>query len=135
MALIDWTDEFKTGIESVDKQHRKLVDIVNRFDEAARKGKGSRIMTEILGDLIGYTAEHFSDEERLMEDAGYPKLKQHCSQHRQLLQKVERLQYEFDQQGKRITTEVREFLKYWLINHILKEDKAYAATMAEKVSP
>ena len=100
MALIDWTDDFKTGIESVDNQHRKLVEIVNKFDEAARKGKGSRIMNEILNDLIGYTTEHFVDEERLMEDAGYDQLKQHKSQHRQLLQKVERLQFEFDQQGK-----------------------------------
>ena len=133
MALIDWTDEFKTGIESVDNQHRKLVEIVNKFDEAAKKGKGSRIMNEILNDLIGYTTEHFSDEERLLEDAGYAKLKQHKSQHRQLLQKVERLQFEFDQQGKRITAEVREFLKYWLINHILKEDKAYVSAITQKV--
>ncbi len=133
MALIDWTDEFKTGIESVDNQHRKLVEIVNKFDEAAKKGKGSRIMNEILNDLIGYTTEHFADEEKLMEDAGYTNLKQHKSQHRQLLQKVERLQFEFDQQGKRITTEVRDFLKYWLINHILKEDKAYVSAIIQKV--
>ncbi len=133
MALIDWTDDFKTGIESVDNQHRKLVEIVNKFDEAAKKGKGSRIMNEILNDLIGYTTEHFSAEEKLMEDAEYNKLKQHKSQHRQLLQKVERLQFEFDQQGKRITVEVQEFLKYWLINHILKEDKAYVSALTQKV--
>ncbi len=129
MALIDWTDEFETGIESVDTQHRQLVEIVNKFDEAAGKGKGSRIMSEILKDLINYTTEHFVAEEKLMEDAGYTKLKQHRSQHRQLLQRVERMQFEFDQQGKRITVEVREFLKYWLISHILKEDKAYVSTV------
>jgi hemerythrin-like metal-binding protein len=133
MALINWTDEFKTGIESVDNQHRKLVEIVNKFDEASKKGKGSRIMNEILNDLIGYTTEHFVDEEKLMEDAGYDKLNQHKSQHRQLLQKVERLQFEFDQQGKRITSDVREFLKYWLINHILIEDKAYVSAVTQKV--
>jgi len=131
MALIDWTDDFKTGIESVDTQHRHLVEIVNKFDEAAKRGKGSRIMNEILSELLGYTAEHFAAEEKILEDAGYPKLKQHRSQHRQLLQKVERLQFEFDQQGKRITVEVREFLKYWLINHILKEDKAYVESVLQ----
>ncbi len=132
MALIDWTNDFETGIVQVDDQHRKLVEIVNKFDEAAKRGKGSRVMNEILTDLLSYTAEHFVDEEKLMEDAEYPKLKQHKSQHRQLLQKVERLQFEFDQQGKRITVEVREFLKYWLINHILKEDKAYVPTLMQK---
>ena len=132
MALIDWTNDFETGIVQVDDQHRKLVEIVNKFDDATKRGKGSRVMNEILTDLLSYTAEHFVDEEKLMEDAEYPKLKQHKSQHRQLLQKVERLQFEFDQQGKRITVEVREFLKYWLINHILKEDKAYVPTLMQK---
>lgn len=132
MGLIDWTDDFETGIVAVDDQHRKLVEIVNKFDEAASHGKGSRIMNEILSELIGYTAEHFAAEEKLLEEAEYPKLKQHQSQHRQLLQRVERLKFEFEQQGKRVTVEVREFLKYWLINHILKEDKAYVPTLMAK---
>ncbi|PIE75869.1 hemerythrin [bacterium DOLJORAL78_65_58] len=132
MAFIDWTEDFVTGVESVDN-HRQLVDIVNKFEEAAKRGKGSRIMGEILNDLIGYTAEHFSHEEKVMEELGYPKLKMHQSQHRQLLQRVERLQFEFHQKHRRITPDVREFLKYWLTNHILKDDKAWAALVTQKV--
>ena len=92
-------------------------------------------MNEILKDLIGYTSQHFSAEEELMEQAGYSNIKQHKNQHRQLLQKVERLQFEFDQQGKRKTVEVRNMLKYWLTNHILKEDMAYvpSLTSSEKI--
>lgn len=132
MAFIDWTDEFKTGVESVDNQHHQLVEIVNKFDEAARRGKGSRIMQEILTDLIGYTGEHFAHEEQVMADGGYEKVELHRNQHRQLLQKVERLQFEFSQQHRRITPEVRDFLKYWLTNHILKDDKAWAAAILQK---
>ena len=135
MALIEWSADLFTGIESVDKQHRQLVDIINKFDSAVQKAKGSRIMNEILKDLIGYTSQHFSAEEELMEQAGYSNIKQHKNQHRQLLQKVERLQFEFDQQGKRKTVEVRNMLKYWLTNHILKEDMAYvpSLTSSEKI--
>ena len=134
MALIEWSEAYETGIPSVDKQHRHLVDIVNKFDEASRKGKGSRVMTLILNELFGYTSEHFSAEEKILEDAEYANLKQHKSQHRQLLQKLERLQFEFDQQDKRITVEVRSFLKSWLINHILKHDKAYVSTVMQNIS-
>lgn len=133
MALIDWTDDFKIGIESIDGQHWKLVEIVNKFDDAAKHGKGSRVMNEVLCELIDYTAEHFIFEENLLKEAEYPKLKQHRSQHSQLLQRIERLQFEFNQQGKRITAEVREFLKYWLVSHILKEDKAYVAVVSQNV--
>ena len=133
MPFIDWTDEFQTGIQSVDDQHRGLVDIVNKFDEGARKGKGSRIMNDILSELINYTHEHFTHEESLLEEAGYAKLKQHKSQHRQLIQRVEKLQYDFNSKGLRITKDVREFLKYWLVSHILKEDKAYVPSLTSKV--
>lgn len=132
MAFIDWTDELATGVGSVDEQHRQLVDIINKFDEAARRGKGSRIMNEILIELIGYTAEHFAHEEQIMAEAGYPQLEKHQSQHRQLLQKVERLQFEFTQQNKRITPDVRDFLKNWLTNHILKDDMAWAAVLMQE---
>ncbi len=126
MALINWTDQLILGIESVDSQHKHLVDIINNFDEAMRKGKGARVMNEILNDLLGYTQEHFADEERIMASADYEGLKQHQAQHRQLLQKVERFQYEFNEGGQRVTGEVQEFLKYWLTSHILKHDKVFA---------
>lgn len=133
MAFIDWTDDFKVDDGPIDDQHRQLVEIVNKFDEANRRGKGSRIMSEILNELMGYTQEHFVFEEKVMAEAGYPRLKQHQSQHRQLIQKLERFQFEYSS-GKRVTTEMKEFLKYWLTSHILKDDRAYVPSLKpEKV--
>ena len=125
MAFIDWSDEYDTGIASIDEQHRRLVEIVNRFDEASRRGRGTRIMQDILNDLIGYTQEHFAHEESLMAAAGYQGLRKHQTLHRQLLQKVERCQYDFSQ-GRRITREVRELLRYWVESHLMDEDQAFA---------
>ena len=134
MPLIDWTDEYTVDNGPIDEQHQHLVEIVNKFEEAHQRGKGSRIMAEILNDLMGYTQEHFIFEEKMMAEMNYPGLKQHQSQHRQLIQKLERLQFDFTSQGRRITTEMKEFLKYWLTSHILKDDKAYCSLMEnEKV--
>ena len=134
MAFIDWTEEFSLNIVEIDEQHRQLVEIINKFDEAARQGKGSRIMNEILNSLIGYTQEHFNFEEKMMQEADYPNLDLHQSQHRQLLQKIERFQFDFDAGGRRITAEVREFLRYWLVSHILKDDKAFAGFLTKSNS-
>lgn len=128
MALIDWTDEFTVDNGPIDDQHRNLVEIVNKFDEANRKGKGTRVMAEILDNLMGYTQEHFSFEENIMAESGYAKLKLHKSQHRQLIQKLERFQFDFNS-GKRVTNDMKELLKYWLTSHILKEDKAFAVSL------
>lgn len=129
MAFINWTDDFSCDIKSIDDQHRHLVDITNKFADGLNRGKGSRQMNEILNELIGYTQEHFVFEEKMLEDAGYDKLKLHQSQHRQLIQKIERFQFDFEKGGKRVTLDVRDFLKYWLTSHILKDDKAYVPAM------
>jgi hemerythrin len=133
MAFIDWSEDFSTGIPSIDDQHRHLVEIVNRFDEASRRGKGTRVMQDILNDLLGYTQEHFAHEESLMAAAGYEGLAKHQTLHRQLLQKVERCQYEFEQGGRRVTAEVRELLRYWVESHLMGEDQAFADTFREAV--
>jgi hemerythrin len=130
MALIDWTDEYSVDNGPIDEQHRQLVEIVNKFDEAQKRGKGTRIMNEILNDLMGYTQEHFAFEENLLAEAGYPALKQHQSKHRQLIQKLEKIQYDFTQNGKRVTKEMGDILKYWLTDHILKDDKAYVDSLS-----
>lgn len=126
MAFIRWSADYDTGIASIDEQHRQLVDLVNRFDEASRRGRGTRIMNEILNELIGYTQEHFAHEEKLMAEAGFPGLKKHQGRHRQLLQKVERLQFEFSRDGRRVTAEVRDLLEYWVKSHILNDDMAFS---------
>ena len=126
MAHIEWKSEYATGVVVLDEQHQHLVEIINKFEDALQKGKGTRQMNEILRDLVGYTQEHFAAEETLMAEAGYEGLKLHQSQHRQLMQKIERFQFEFNGAGKRITAEVHEFLSYWLVTHILRDDLLYA---------
>lgn len=125
MAPIEWTQELSVGVEALDQQHQNLVAIVNKFNEGRRRGKGTKIMTQILNEMVGYTQEHFAFEEQMMEAAGYEGLKLHQSQHRQLLQKLERFQFDFLQENRRITSDVAEFLNYWLTSHILKHDKEY----------
>jgi hemerythrin-like metal-binding protein len=132
MAFIDWTDEFTVDNGPIDEQHRQLVEIVNKFEEANRRGKGSRIMNEILNDLMGYTQEHFAFEEKVMAEAGYEKVAQHQSQHRQLIRKLEKFQFDFNNQGRRITAGMKDFLKYWLTSHILKDDKAYISSLEKE---
>ena len=135
MAFINWSEEFTTGIESIDDQHRHLLDLINKFEEASRRGKGFRVMTDILNDLVGYTQEHFAHEEKIMEECGFPGIDKHIARHRGLLQKVERFQFEFGARENRVTAEVRDFLRYWVRSHILQDDMAYAAHLKESRVP
>lgn len=125
MALVDWSDKLSIGIPEVDAEHQHLVAILNELDEAMRSGKGTRIMGQILARLLDYTETHFKSEEGLMAESAYPGLALHQTQHRQLMEKAGHLRQKFIGSNQRITREMMDFLKYWLSNHILVDDKAF----------
>jgi len=133
MKFIEWKYEYSVGVGVLDSQHKHLVEIINKLEEAISKAKGQRVMNGILDELIGYTQEHFAFEERLMKEAGYADLEAHQRRHRRLIQKIERFQYVHINEHKRVTVDVREFLRTWLTDHILKEDRAYVPAL--KKSP
>lgn len=126
MAEVVWSEKLCIGIQQVDDEHQRLVMVLNQLDEAMRTGKGTRVMSEILAQLVTYTQEHFNSEEELMQECEYTNIKLHQAQHRQLVEKVVKFQEKFDKSGKRITREMMEFLPYWLKNHILVDDLEFA---------
>ncbi len=132
MTQIEWTSELETGIDEVDEQHKALVAIYNKLDEAMRTGRGHKTMGEILVALVSYTAEHFEQEEQLMADDGYPELESHRSEHRQLLDKVNRFQKRLASGQERINKPVMKFLNFWLMNHIKASDCAYGLYAANR---
>lgn len=72
MSFVEWSEELSVGIPQVDGEHQNLVKCLNLLDEAIKKGKGTRIMGEILSQLVEYTVIHFESEEKLMRDSEYP---------------------------------------------------------------
>ena len=135
MALIEWTQDLSVENDVLDDQHRQLVDIVNQYDDAIRRELEPRQINEILNDLIGHTQEHFGFEENLLVEARYPELRHHQDLHRQLLQKIERFQYDFVQGDKMVLQEIREYLKYWLVSHIVMDDNNYIDHLKKSSQP
>lgn len=91
MAYITWTKELDTGITVIDKQHRRIVDLINELHRA--HGAESRdVIGKVIRDMIDYTATHFSFEEELQAEAGYQFSKAHKRVHEIFVRKV--LHYE-----------------------------------------
>ncbi len=87
MGEVAWSNELRIGITQVDDEHKNLVMVLNQLDAAMKAGKETRVMSDILNQLIDYPVHHFASEEKLMEDSGYPKTKLHKAQHKQLVDK------------------------------------------------
>ena len=59
MAPLEWTDSYSAGNAHLDEQHKGLIALINRLDDASMTGP-------VLDRLQDYVDEHFRDEERLM---------------------------------------------------------------------
>lgn len=133
MEAFVWNQRFVTGIEVVDEQHHRLVDIINRLGDAMLDGQAmSEGSLQILfKDLSDYAREHFRDEEELMREAGLdPRhIDPHTAHHRQF---VEQLASMWRARGamKNPAETVLGFLSAWLAFHILGEDQSMARQLA-----
>jgi hemerythrin len=123
--LMQWSDAFNTGIGEVDGQHKTLVDLLNRLNQAIVERKGSQACADVLGQLVGYTKVHFSLEEGMMKASRYPAFENHRKQHEELLAQVAAFQQKLAQGKGAITFELLHFLQMWLTKHINESDKRF----------
>ncbi|MFZ2726672.1 MAG: bacteriohemerythrin [Methylococcaceae bacterium] len=122
----EWTDELSVGIEEIDAQHKVLVGLVNRlYEETIAHQGNSAVLDEILNQLVEYTIIHFAVEESLFRIFDYPAAETHTHHHEDLKKQVLELQRKVKHGEATVNTELLLFLKRWLQNHIIVEDKLY----------
>ena len=97
MALLEWRDEFETGIAEVDFEHRGLFDLINSLYSA--EGVASVEATDVLGRIHTAISAHFALEEKVMREAGYPLLAVHKADHEDLLDEIREIMDRFDEGG------------------------------------
>ncbi len=123
MAQLRWTSDLDTGIEAIDKQHRRIIEYINILKTAHDKADLSAV-NNVLAELVDYTISHFSFEEELQQKANYPFLKAHKRVHEIFTRQVADLQQRA-KNGDDVTAEILSMLEVWLVNHIKGDDADY----------
>lgn len=123
MSYFAWSDDLSVGSKFIDDDHRKLFDLASRLHVAMGEGRGKEVISKVLSNLIIYTREHFKREEDHMQHIHYAGYATHKAEHESLLQAVLDLQDRFTHGKTLMTIEVSNFLRDWLLNHIMKQDK------------
>ncbi len=125
MPLIDWTDKMSVGVNEIDIQHKKLVDILNRLHDSLKANTTEKELKTIYMELIDYTKYHFSTEEKIMEEVGYENLEVHKKQHEKFVNKLYRMKERCHLGKEEISVELSSFLSGWVIGHIIHSDRDY----------
>jgi hemerythrin-like metal-binding protein len=110
------------GIDEIDDDHKKLVNIFNILNHSLTEGAATDYVAAVLEELINCTVWHFSHEERLMLKYGYDRFEDHKAEHKDLIESARELQQKFIQTGNLDEREDLEFLERWLTEHILVAD-------------
>ncbi len=131
-GLLDWDPGYRIGVEVIDRQHRQLFDIGNRFHSAWRRQTRRVELCRIFDELLEYTGYHFAEEERLMQQIDYPELTQHRSDHAQLVQQVKQYRARIRSGTADAGRQALDFMKTWLHTHVLEADKDIGACLARK---
>jgi diguanylate cyclase (GGDEF)-like protein/hemerythrin-like metal-binding protein len=129
MKTFTWDQYFATGLETVDQQHRRFVDLINRLGGSLRVGdtEQEEFLRASFNQLFLYAQHQFAKEERLMLKAGVaPQHRDpHCENHRQFIVQLLSMWH-----ARKATANpsgmLHAFLNAWLGFHILGEDRSMA---------
>ena len=141
VQYMDFTDDLVTGNDLIDGQHQELIGKINDLLQTCETGDGKKKalnMWHILNTLDyleEYTNFHFSQEEALQEEIGYPGLKEHQTKHQEFVQSIKEL-YEMleEQEGPTdaFVQQVNKNVVDWFVNHIQGFDRAVAEYAKQK---
>ncbi|MFC1620160.1 bacteriohemerythrin [Candidatus Neomarinimicrobiota bacterium] len=130
-SIFNWRNIYSVGIKAMDDQHKQLFTLTGNIHQAIDTGQEDIAIHEVLASLVQYTRTHFKDEERLMKKHGYRGLKAHRKEHERLLGEVDDFMKQLQSDSRQIGLEIINFLRDWIVNHILTDDRKYARFLNE----
>lgn len=135
MHLI-WTPDLATGIRQIDLQHQELIEIINEFEAALEAGDDGRAMDDLLPRLAAYVAFHFATEEAMVPGVpgGASHKALHTAQHKDFSGRVMKLKAMSGHELRFEMLTMLDYLKQWLVDHIMKTDKQLASLVMSRTS-
>ena len=122
-----WDESYSVGHAELDAQHRRIFEVANSLpetlDEAARR--------RTVAMLYLHAHRHFEAEERVMREAGFPGLEEHCRLHQEMIAQLDQVNSQTlvtDDSAVR----VKQIVYNWLTAHVLTADMAYARFLRDQ---
>ena len=134
--IYEWDSSLETGNEYIDGHHKELIAAINNITEAHRLGKGRDEIAKTIDFISDYTVMHFTAEEKLMVQYGFPEFSAHKGYHDEFKETVKNLTRRFVKE-----VSIDEYISLviftlgdWLFSHIKGEDFRMAAFIKSKIN-
>jgi hemerythrin-like metal-binding protein/PAS domain S-box-containing protein len=123
-----WNSKYQIGIAHIDRQHKKLVALINTLGHRLAVDSDPRASMEVFDELASYTSYHFRAEEALMHECHVDSEfnAAHKASHASFVAEVARARESAQDDPLQVLTKTLGFLSRWLIFHILGTDMRMA---------
>lgn len=123
--MLEWKEEYSLGLQEIDNQHIKLIELINRLYDAFIKRQQSDEVIKVIVELSEYIDVHFSTEEVYFKRFNYAETTEHIKEHHFFIEKVKEFQTQVKENKGRYVFNIINFLQDWLVNHVTVTDKKY----------
>ena len=100
MVFIKWNDKLSVKIGSIDREHKRLVAMINDFYKMLENQPNDELIADLIKKMKEYTIVHFSTEERLFKQFNFPESEAHIKEHQDFIDKVVDLEKRFNENTK-----------------------------------
>lgn len=124
--MFEMKEEYKTGIRSIDEQHKRLFEIADRTYMLLKDNytidKYDKVV-ELLNELKDYAIYHFKEEEEYMKSINYKRMFTQKIEHDNFIKKLNDIDIrKIDENQDEYILNILGFLNNWLVEHILEKD-------------
>jgi hemerythrin len=129
-----WNDSLSLDIPEIDEEHRRLVSIIDAFNQAVVSRQEKSEIQRILSLLLADAKSHFEHEVQLFYEHGYPDIGNHASLHAELTRELVDILNDFGR---------TELSYHWIenalsieklvVDHVLDEDMKYRDFLKQRM--
>jgi hemerythrin len=117
MSLLQWKPQYSVGIQSMDDEHREMIDLINATYEKLKSDADADQVEEYLGEILSTISMHFALEEKIMRNAAYSEFQAHKDDHEVLLDRLRDLMDDFFVDPAGGSDRLEQGLSDWFANH------------------
>ncbi|OGI67331.1 MAG: hypothetical protein A2W18_15380 [Candidatus Muproteobacteria bacterium RBG_16_60_9] len=120
--LVEWREEFKVGVPSVDHEHQELIGLINTVHDRLTAGDPNVDVGDFLGEIFARIGAHFALEERVMRAGGYDQYAAHKADHERLLDDIRDIMDDYEDLRLYDEKILGERLQSWFGDHFKTHD-------------
>lgn len=124
--MILWDDSILVGIPKIDRDHKTILEHINRFIGAVEAGSKVTEIHDSFRDMEQCIYRHLHDEEQMLSAIGYAQTQQHKLAHAKLIDELSGIWDDMLADSDFLPDEAaRRWLGSWLFKHVKMEDFLY----------